>query len=135
MMISIDQPKLMNTCAQIIPFPSPFLTTLSEPLISTTPSGLTIARSLINLFDSEQVFNGAMGITAFLPTDENVVDITKALANNRNSAAQQNLLFNHVSGLARVVSRCSQYKWVTLADPRDNTDCQWNSSLFFDFST
>jgi hypothetical protein len=90
---------LIPMSIQIIPFPSPFLTTLSEPLISATPFGLTIARSLINVFDAERVFNSAMGITAFLPTDENVVDVTKALASNRNSAAQQNLLFNHVRAL------------------------------------
>jgi len=121
--ISIDKPKLMSNRAQIIPFPSPFLTTLSEPLVSTTPSGLTIARSLINLFEAEQIFNGAMGITAFLPTDENVVDITKALANNRNSAAQQNLLFNHVSVLTCAFSRCKQRKFVERADPRAKTGC------------
>jgi hypothetical protein len=82
--------------SQIIPFPSPFLTTLSEPLISSTPVGLTVSRSLINLLDVQTVFNNASGITAFLPVDEDVAGVLGALV-GKDRGLQGNMLFNHVS--------------------------------------
>ncbi|KAG7562951.1 hypothetical protein FFLO_01641 [Filobasidium floriforme] len=86
---------LIQKVDRIIPFPSPFLTTLSEPLISTTPVGLTVSRSLINLLDAQNVFNDASGITAFLPVDEDVAGILGALV-GKDRGLQGNMLFNHI---------------------------------------
>jgi hypothetical protein len=81
---------------QIIPFPSPFLTTLTEPLIQNSPSGLIIARSLFTQLDLGQTINNSTGITAFLPIDESFDDVAAALASNRKDM-QRNQVLNHVS--------------------------------------
>ena len=72
------------------------MTTLSEPVISSSPVGLTIARALINVLDVEKTFNNATGITAFLTFDEDVAGVLGAVS-GKDRKLQENMLFNHVS--------------------------------------